>query len=402
MREKTSEMKVLRDPIHEYIHIEDQLIWDLLGTREVQRLKRIHQLGTTYQVYHTAEHSRFAHSLGVYEIVRRMVIEISGIDELLSAEDKLAVMAAALLHDIGHGPFSHIFETISKIHHESFTQKIILEDSEVHRVLEKAQAGFSKTVASILDHTHPKAILTQFVSGQLDADRMDYLLRDAYFTGTSYGQYDIERILRTFKISHDKLTIKESGIHSIEDYIMARYHMYYQVYYHPVGRAVEAILIGFFKRLKDRVHNDPSFINNYPMFKILIEKPELNAFYHLDEASCFYGFHLASESDDMILKDLANRFLDRDLFEYQDVITDKQRDEIKTKVEKTYDSRYYFYQDEMVSRPYTPYSEEGSLIYISCADGSIKELSQVSNIVLAIVNAKPKDDKKVYFPKEIL
>jgi len=402
MLEKTSESKVLRDPIHEYIHIDDQLIWELLGTREVQRLKRIHQLGTTYQVYHTAEHSRFAHSLGVYEIVRRMVNEISGIDDLLTPEDKLAVMAAGLLHDIGHGPFSHIFETISQIHHEEITKRIICEDSEVHRVLEKAKPGFSKVVASILDHSHPKTILTQFVSSQLDADRMDYLLRDAYFTGTSYGQYDIERILRTFKISQDKLTIKESGIHSIEDYIMARYHMYYQVYYHPVGRAVEAVLIGFFKRFNDLIKQDPSFIQAYPMFKNLTAQPNLNDFYHLDEAACFYGFHLASEDKDPILKDLAKRFLNRDLFDYQDVSHEKERNLMRHKVEKAYDSRYYFYQDEMVSRPYTPYSGDGTIIYISCTDGSIKELSEVSNIVKAIVKAKSKDDKKVYFPKEIL
>lgn len=402
MLKKTTETKVLRDPIHEYIHIEDQLIWDLLACREVQRLKRIHQLGTTYQVYHTAEHSRFAHSLGVYEIVRRMVNEISGIEDLLSEEDKLAVMAAGLLHDIGHGPFSHIFETISKIHHETITKRIILEDSEVHRVLEDAKPGLSKTVASILDHTHPKAVLTQFVSSQLDADRMDYLLRDAYFTGTSYGQYDLERILRTFKVTNDKLTVKESGVHSIEDYIMARYHMYYQVYYHPVGRSVEAILIGFFRRLMDLFTQDPSLIKQYPMFKLLLDQTDLNTFYHLDEAACFYGFHLASEGQDPILKDLASRFLNRRLFEYKDVTSDQQRSAMKHQVELTYDSRYYFYQDEMVSRPYTPYTEDESLIYISMSDGSIQELSQVSNIVAAIVSAKPKDDKKVYFPKEIL
>lgn len=401
MLKKTPETKVLRDPIHEYIHIEDQLIWDLVACREVQRLKRIHQLGTTYQVYHTAEHSRFAHSLGVYEIVRRMVHEVSGIDELLTEEDKLAVMAAGLLHDVGHGPFSHIFETISKIHHEKLTQRIILEDSEVHRVLEDAQPGLSKVVASILDHTHPKTVLSQFVSSQLDADRMDFLLRDAYFTGTSYGQYDIERILRTFKITQDRLTIKESGIHSIEDYIMARYHMYYQVYYHPVGRAVEAILIGFFKRLTDLVKADKAILDHYPMFRILFETPTLDAFYHLDEATCFYGFHLATAQSDPILADLASRFLNRNLFEYQDIVSDDERDTMKRKVEKKYDSRYYFYQDEMVSRPYTPYTTD-SLIYISLNDGSVKELSQVSNIVAAIASAKPKDDKKVYFPKEIL
>ena len=402
MLNKTSESKVLRDPIHEYIHIEDQLIWDLLACREVQRLKRIHQLGTTYQVYHTAEHSRFSHALGVYEIVHRIVIEINGIDEILTEEDKIAVMAAALLHDIGHGPFSHIFEVISKVHHEDITQKIILEDSEVHRVLEKAQSGLSKVVASILNHTHPKAVLSQFVSSQLDADRMDYLLRDAYFTGTSYGKYDLERILRTFVVNGDKLTVKESGIHSIEDYIMARYHMYYQVYYHPVGRAVEAILIAFFKRWVDLTKSDPLIIQRYPMFEFLLGKVELDLFYHLDESTCFAGFHLASVEQDPILKDLAERLLNRRLFGYVDVKNEDERNVMRQKVEKTYDSRYYFYQDEMSSRPYSPYQEDESLIYITVPDGTIKELSQVSNIVAAIVAAKPKDDKKVYFPKEVL
>lgn len=402
MLKKTNETKVLRDPIHEYIHIEDQLIWDLLGCREVQRLKRIHQLGTTYQVYHTAEHSRFSHSLGVYEIVRRMVHEIEGIDEILTKEDKLAVMAAGLLHDLGHGPFSHIFETISNISHEQMTCRIILEESEVHHVLEKAQPGLSQVVASILDHTHPKAVLSQFISSQLDADRMDYLLRDAYFTGTSYGQYDLERILRTFKVNGGQLTVKESGIHSIEDYIMARYHMYYQVYYHPVGRAVEAILVAFFKRVRDLGSDDPFIYVRYPLFAFLTQELDLNAFFHLDETTCFAGFHQASEDCDPILKDLAIRLLNRHLFGYIDVHTEDEKTAIRKQVERKYDSRYYFYQDEISSRPYSPYQEDDSLIYITLPDGSIKELSLVSNIVAAIVSAPPKDDKKVYFPKEIL
>jgi len=120
----------------------------------------------------------------------------------------------------------------------------------------------------------------------------------------------------------------------------------------------------------------------------------------VDESACFYGFQLASHGMDPILKDLALRLLNRHLFDYKDVSNQTQRDEIRHRVEKTYDSRYYFYQDEMSSRPYSPYQENDSLIYITMSDGSIKELSQVSNIVAAIVSAKPKDDKKVYFPKE--
>ena len=140
MLERTPEVKVLRDPIHGYIHIDLKVVWDCLNTREFQRLRRIHQLGGDFQVYHTAEHTRFSHSLGVYEIVRRMVREIPDIAESFSEYEKCTAMLAGLLHDIGHGPFSHAFESVSSCQHETFTQRILLEDSEIHQVL--AAAGY--------------------------------------------------------------------------------------------------------------------------------------------------------------------------------------------------------------------------------------------------------------------
>ena len=135
MFEKLNEVKVLRDPIHGYIHVDLKVIWDCINSREVQRLKRIRQLGGAFQIYHTAEHSRFTHSLGVYEIARRMVEEISDLRETLSEEEKITVMAAGLLHDLGHGPFSHAFESVTLAKHEEMTRRIILEDTEVHRAL---------------------------------------------------------------------------------------------------------------------------------------------------------------------------------------------------------------------------------------------------------------------------
>ena len=249
---KTEERKVLRDPIHGYIHVDLQVIWDCINAKEMQRLKRIHQLGGDYQVYHTAEHSRFAHSLGVYEIVRRMVNEVQALHETLSEYEKTTVMLAGLLHDIGHGPFSHAFENISQLRHEEYTVKIIMEESsEVHQILENCHPHLSEDVASIIQYRHPKECLNQMVSGQLDADRMDYLLRDAYFTGTNYGKFDLERILRTIRVKDGKIVVKESGIHSVEDYIMARYHMYWQVYLHPVARSYEILLTSIFKRMKE-------------------------------------------------------------------------------------------------------------------------------------------------------
>ena len=240
--QKTDEVKVMRDPIHGYIHVDEQVIWDCINAKEFQRLRRIHQLGGDFQVYHTAEHTRFSHSLGVYEIVRRMVGEIPHLKESLNEYEKVTAMLAGLLHDIGHGPFSHAFEGISALKHEEYTVKIILENSEIHHILEAVDPNLPKDVASIITYQHPKECMNQLVSGQLDADRMDYLLRDAYFTGTSYGNFDLERILRTIRMVDGRIVVKESGIHSVEDYIMARYHMYWQVYLHPVARSYEAFV----------------------------------------------------------------------------------------------------------------------------------------------------------------
>ena len=294
MLARTSEVKVLRDPIHGYVHIDLKVVWDCLNAREFQRLRRIHQLGGDFQVYHTAEHTRFSHSLGVYEIVRRMVREIPDIAESFSEYEKCTAMLAGLLHDIGHGPFSHAFESVSRCRHEEFTQRILLEDSEIHRILAAADPRLPRDIADIIAYRHPNDLLNQLVSGQLDADRMDYLLRDAYFTGTSYGTFDMERILRTIRVRGGRLAVKESGIHSVEDYIMARYHMYWQVYLHPVARSYEIIIAMLFTRMKELWKTQPSFFERLEMFVPFLQetKPDIEDLYLLDESAALYGFAL--------------------------------------------------------------------------------------------------------------
>ncbi|MBR5795001.1 MAG: HD domain-containing protein [Erysipelotrichaceae bacterium] len=402
---KLDEVKVLRDPIHGYIHIKYQIIWDCLNAPEFQRLRRIHQLGATHIVYHTAEHSRFSHSLGVYEIVRRMISENGDIGQALSQYEKITVMLAALLHDIGHGPFSHSFEHVSKYNHEECTCNIITGDSSIYRILSKENPRLPYDVASVINHTHPNPLLIQMVSSQLDADRMDYLLRDAYFTGTSYGEFDLERVLRTIRVKNQKLVVKESGIHTIEDYIMARYHMYWQVYYHPVSRSYEAILHSFFKRLLDVYHMDPSIVDEAPMFKALCEKEYLtnSELYELDECACQFGFMQLTKCEDDILKDLSNRLLSRHLFEYDDIYTIEQENEYFKWIQSHgFDPEYYMYVDRTEQRPYQPYRDhEDNAIWVLMRDGSIQELSKVSTIVDAILKGENKNEKKVFFPDEL-
>ena len=402
MFRKLDEIKVLRDPIHGYIHVEYDVIWKCINSKEFQRLRRIKQLGASFMVYHTAEHSRFAHSLGVYEVVRRMINENSEICASLSETEKISVMLAGLLHDIGHGPYSHAFEAICDTSHEEFTEMILLGDTEVHRILEHTQKGLSSNIAKIINHTHSKGLMTQMISGQLDADRMDYLLRDAYFTGTKYGEFDLERVLRTIRVKDGCMVVKETGIHTVEDYIMARYHMYWQVYYHPTARSYECILANLFKRLKDCKIDNPQVLKDAPMFEFVAKKTKMNVKEHflLDESACIYGFSQLIHSKDPIASDLAKRLLNRDLFEYESIKDEKMIERKKNQLlKKGYDLRYYFYMDEVKQRPYQPYKgEDLSAIWILMDNGSVKELSEASVIVHSLVHGENKNDTKMFFP----
>ena len=405
MFERTEEVKVMRDPIHGYIHVHYKVIWDCINAREFQRLRRIHQLGGDFQVYHTAEHTRFSHSLGVYEIVRRMVEEIEELSRSLSEYEKCAAMLAGLLHDLGHGPFSHAFEAVSDCHHEQFTQRILLEDSEIHRILSAADVRLPQDVADIIGYRYKNDLLNQLVSGQLDADRMDYLLRDAYFTGTSYGTFDMERILRTIRIQDAHLAVKESGIHSVEDYIMARYHMYWQVYLHPVARSYEIMIALLFERMKTLWKQKPSFFAGLEMFTPFLsgERVAIEALFRLDEAAALYGFALLTQRTDPILRDLAARVLDRRLFAYTQEEADTYAKICPIAKANGYDPQYYVHRDHVTQKPYSPYKgRQGThVIWIVDDQGTLSELSENSAIVSALVDAKVKEQQLVYYPAEL-
>lgn len=399
--EKLQEEKVFRDPIHGYVRVQYKVIWDCIITKEMQRLRRVKQLGSTSFVYHTGEHSRFAHSLGVYEIVRRMISEVSDLANCLTEYEKICVMLAGLLHDVGHAPFSHSFESITKTNHEYYTMQLIKSNSQIADVLDKYDTNLKNDICSIIDGSYHNQILCQLISSQLDADRMDYLLRDSYFTGTAYGQFDLERVLRTMRVCQDKLVIKQSGIHTIEDYIMARYHMYWQVYYHNVSRSFEAVLNRLFTRLRDLSQYDNTYLEKYPMYKALLSKEVLSndEFFLLDDGCCWYSFILMQQDEDKVLADLAQRIIERNLFGFKDIAYCQ---EIKNKlINSNYPIEYYLYTDQQKQSPYKPYSKNPShYIWILQQDGTVEELSKVSNIVSSICNDQTSDEK-VFYPKEI-
>lgn len=406
--QKMLEEKVFKDPVHSYIHVRDQLIWDLIKTKEFQRLRRIKQLGTLYLSFHGAEHSRFGHSLGVYEIVRRMIDQVFRGRPAWNDEDRPLALCAALLHDLGHGPFSHCFEKIFDTDHEFYTQAIILGDTEVNAVLRKVHDDFPKEVAEVINKTHHNKLVISMISSQIDADRMDYLQRDAYYTGVSYGNFDMERILRLMRPTDNEVMIKDSGMHAVEDYLMSRYQMYWQVYFHPVSRGGEVLLNRVFKRAK--VLYEAGYVFKAPpkyFIPFFTGNITVSDYVCLDETIVFYYLQEWIDEDDTILSDLSRRFVNRDLFKYLpfdgSVITIGELTELFELA--GIDPEYYFVSDSFSDLPYD-YDRLGSSnarqpIHLLTKTNTVKEISTQSVIINSITGVN-RMDYKLYYPKELI
>jgi len=408
-KSELGEVKVFKDPVHKYIRVKDQVIWDLIATREFQRLRRINQLGTTYLTFHGAEHSRFNHSLGVYEIVRRMVKNFTG-NPNWNKEERLVSLCAALLHDLGHGPFSHSFEKVFELDHEKYTQKIILGDTEVNEVLRRISDDFPQKVASVINLEYENKLVESLISSQIDADRMDYLQRDSFYTGVSYGLFDMERILRVMRPFKNEVVIKSTGMHAVEDYIMSRYQMYWQVYFHPVTRSAEVLLMKIFKRVKKLCENGYEFQLEPVHFTALFAGDvSVEQYLRLDETIVHYYFQQWQKENDFILRDLCSRFINRRLFKYIHFVPEKQAADYERLQqlfkEAGIDPAYYLAIDKSSDLPYDVYEKSNGkqnvAIQLLMPDGSLKELSEESALVDAI-SGKRRKDYKLYFPLDLL
>ena len=413
MRMTKLEEKVFRDPVYGYVHVYDQLIWDLIQTKEVQRLRRIKQLGGTYMVFHTAEHSRFSHSLGVYEMARKIIRALMHRGTILSEDERLLVLSAALLHDLGHGPFSHSFESVFSVRHELFTERIIMENTEVNRVLEAYQKGFATKVRDVINKTYPNPLIISIISSQLDADRLDYLLRDAYFTGAPYGEIDVERILRTMRVVNNKIVYKVSGMHAIEDYLMSRYQMYWQVYLHSTGRSFDLVIQNMLRRVRELIFSGYEFKRPLEALKDLFleEEPSVETYLKFDDSTISYYASLFTDEEDEILRDLADRFINRRLLKEvhytpNDETNEKLKQVKEYMIELGINPDYYLLTDHSVKTPYDYYGHKTNClpdcIELLMRDGSIQEISEVSTIIKGIIAVKPKQEHKVYFPLDLI
>ena len=246
-----------RDPLHNIISLdenipEDRLVVDLIDCAEFQRLRRIKQLGLAMLTYQGAEHSRFTHSLGVMHLMTR-VLGLLAVQHNVSAESRVTARAGALLHDVGHGPFSHVIEKVFRFHHEDWSRRIILDDTtEVHKVLRQYDETLPAKTASLFNHSFKPGYISQLVSSQLDCDRMDYLLRDSLMTGAKYGVYDLEWVLHALRVDelNDRIYVEAKGLYAVEAYLQARYYMFRQVYFHRTLRSAEAVLASALTRAR--------------------------------------------------------------------------------------------------------------------------------------------------------
>lgn len=409
MSKQLIEEKVFKDPVHKYIYVQDQTIWDLINSKEFQRLRRIRQLGTCFFTFHGAEHSRFSHSLGVYEITRKIIsqFERNGYTDW-PQEQRLLCLCAALLHDVGHGPFSHSMEKVFGTHHEQWSCRIVLGNTEVNRVLREVSPSFPEEVAGVISKTYPNEMVTALVSSQLDADRMDYLLRDAYFTGVNYGTFDLERILRVMRPSKRHIVVKSSGMHAVEDYLMSRYQMYWQVYFHPVTRSAEILLNNILIRAKRLYEEGYTFRYAIdPLPRLFDGRLSLEDYHLLDESFMQTAFMQWSLEEDPVLSDLARRFMERRLYKY---ITLEEGNEARVEEfrsllkEDGFDPEYYLQIDFPSDLPYDVYrpGEEDEKLPVLLMDneGKLTEISQRSEIVRSISGLR-KGKHRLYYPEEL-
>lgn len=400
---ETTQARAYRDPVHNIVRVETgtddgRLLAALIDTREFQRLRRIRQLGLAYFAYQGAEHSRFTHSLGALHLATRM-LERLRMKYKIGDEDHTAVRVAALLHDVGHGPFSHVIESILGFHHEQFSiEAITSNETEIGQILNSYSSTIADDVAAIIRGDFRRRSLAQLVSSQLDVDRMDYLLRDSLLTGAKYGIYDLEWIIRSIEINErdDHLYVSAPGIYAVEDYLQARYYMFRQVYFHRTLRSAEAVLKSLLKRaIKLNVTGGDVWHRADSPFAKVLRNESLSLSEHLSLDDSDFVFYIKEwrKSNDGILADLASRFLDRRLFKAFDLdMPSEQRgnfiEEVRTIVKKRgFDPIYYVVEDAMDDANNYFYTRDKSkqkdLIYVEhgFARPEIKEISEVSAAV---------------------
>jgi HD superfamily phosphohydrolase len=384
--------KIINDPVYGFITIDDELIYQVISHPYYQRLRRINQMAMAYLVYPGAVHTRLHHSLGAYHLMSNALNELKSKGIEITKEEEQAAKIAILLHDIGHGPFSHALEDIliEGMRHEEISLMIMKEmNQQFHGQLQLA--------LDIFMNKHPKKFLQQLVSGQLDVDRMDYLTRDSFFTGVNEGVIGYDRILKMLTVYHGELMVEEKGIYSIEKFLVARRLMYWQVYLHKTVLCAEQMLQRIIKRAKQIKATTPGALNNFinqPIHTVTLEE-----FCNLDDYDVLAAIKGWSHHEDNILSVLCKGIINRQLLKVkyfgeainEDLIKEKTA-EAGAKLNITSEEAGWFvFTGEAVS---STYNFEDEHIHILFKDGAVKDISEVDN---ALINQNLRGKVKKYY-----
>ena len=404
--------KIINDPIYGFIEIESGIINSLINHPYFQRLRRISQLGLSYLVYPGAQHTRFQHALGCLHLVSKATQQLLKKGHKINQEEQEAVKIAILLHDIGHGPFSHALERtlVANISHEE------LSLIYMHKLNEEFNGKLSLAI-KIFKNKYKKQFLHQLVSSQLDMDRLDYLKRDSFFTGVTEGNVGVERIISMLDVKNDNLVIEEKGIYSIEKFIIARRLMYWQVYLHKTVISAENMLIQLLMRAKYLVRNSENIYISSNLKKFLCndiklndfkeDNKLLNNFSQLDDSEIYSGLKYWSQNEDFVLSKLSNDILNRNILKIkvQKNIFNKKHIKLcitkminKEKISKE-EAEYFIFSDKVSNRLY---SIGNSNINILFKNGEIKDLSKSSDQFNLVALSKTINKYFLCSPKEYI
>lgn len=407
MMNKNKVSKILNDPVYGFITLNRGILLDLIDHPYFQRLSRIKQLGLTYLVYPGAHHTRFHHAVGAAYLMKQALSTFKELGVNIQREEERGALIAILLHDIGHGPYSHALEHsfLSGVSHENVSEIFM-------RKLDEQYNGELSLAIQIFRNQYHKKFLHQLVSSQLDMDRLDYLKRDSFFTGVSEGVVSNQRIIKMFDIVDDEILIKEKGIYSIEKFIVARRLMYWQVYLHKTVLSAEFLLAKIISRARELLCNGEKLFvtpelnmfltKNISKFE-LEQEVYLNAFASLDDNDIMTCIKVWMQSKDIVLSRLASMLIERKLLKVKISNTsfdDEQVNEIKKIHQKElgmndHEIKYFVFQEQMINNAYDPRKDT---IKIKYKDGTVKDITDASDNLNVSALAKPVTKHYLFAP----
>ena len=400
--------KILNDPVYGFISLPYKIILDIIDHPYFQRLRRIKQLGLSHLVYPGALHTRFHHAIGCTHLMTNAISTLRSLGHEITDEEAKSVTLAILLHDIGHGPYSHTLEhsIVSGIKHEEVSNLFM------HRLNEEFN-GELELAIKIFNNDHPKYFLHQLVSSQLDMDRLDYLIRDSFYSGVSEGVISNQRIIKMIDVVNDELVVKSKGIYSIEKFIVARRLMYWQVYLHKTVLSAEFLLMKILKRAKQLAKSGETLFHTEAMKYFLFN--EVNAT-HLEDPEVLHQFSLLDDYDvfvcikqwiyakDFILAELSDMLVNRRLLKVRvknEPFTEQELNSYRAIVRNKMnvseeDLDYFVFQDSMANNAYDPKKDEIKILY---KNGELTDITEASDNFNIQALSRPVKKHFMFFPE---